>query len=242
MCISVIIPAFNAEKTLDRAIRSVLTQSLPADEILVVDDASTDRTAQIVEGYSSTQKVQRIQHLQQRGAAAARNTGIDETNGELIAFLDADDAWLPDKLGEQFEALNQSRADLCYTGFTRIQGTKRHIVKVPKTVDYGTLLNGNVICCSSVMLFRSALGHQKFPDLKYRQDFALWLMLLVDKRKAVGVQAPLVDLHVTPGSLSSPRLKTMHATYQVYRRERELTSLRALYHLGRHLTGRLIRG
>ena len=103
MKISVVIPAYNAAAWIRRAVNSVLSQTRPADEIIVVDDGSTDGTGDIVRMYDG-----RVRLLQQAnaGAAAARNTGILAATGDWIAFLDADDEWLPQKLQRQTEYLN----------------------------------------------------------------------------------------------------------------------------------------
>ena len=100
--VSVVIPAWNVETYIARAIDSVLAQTRPADEILVVDDGSTDNTAEIVRRYGS-----RVRYLRQpqTGAAEARNRGIAEAASRWIAFLDADDQWLPDKLALQLGGL-----------------------------------------------------------------------------------------------------------------------------------------
>jgi glycosyltransferase involved in cell wall biosynthesis len=95
MTITVVIPAYNAGRYIERAVDSVLAQSVPADEIIVVDDGSTDDTADIVSGYGS--KVRYI-HQQNAGASIARNRGIQKACFEWIAFLDSDDEWLPKHL------------------------------------------------------------------------------------------------------------------------------------------------
>src|SRR3954471_10824120 len=96
--ISVIIPAYNVEAHIERAIRSVLRQTLQPREILVVDDGSTDRTGEIVMQFGAP--VRLLRQLRQ-GAAGARNTGIRESRGDLIAFLDADDEWRETKVERQ---------------------------------------------------------------------------------------------------------------------------------------------
>jgi glycosyltransferase involved in cell wall biosynthesis len=100
--ISVIIPAYNAERYLPEAIDSVLGQTCPAGEIIVVDDGSSDGTPRVAERYGS-----RVRWLSQtnQGSAAARNRGIEAARGELLAFLDADDLWVREKLAWQVEAL-----------------------------------------------------------------------------------------------------------------------------------------
>lgn len=105
---SVIIPVYNGERFLAQAIQSVLDQTLPPDELIVVDDGSTDNSAAIAAGISlpSTTELILVRQSNQ-GPAVARNRGIALTSGELLAFLDADDLWLPDKLERQVMHLTQ---------------------------------------------------------------------------------------------------------------------------------------
>jgi len=106
--ISVIIPVYNGERFLAEAIRSVLDQTLPPDEIIVVDDGSTDGTAQIVAELAATAAVPvRYVFQENQGPAAARNHGIRLAGGDFLAFLDADDLWLPEKLERQIAHLTQ---------------------------------------------------------------------------------------------------------------------------------------
>lgn len=109
--VSVVIAAYNAEATIERAIESVLHQTLPADEILVVDDGSTDRTAEKVQRYGPPVRYLREENA---GPATARNRGIQAARGHWIAFLDADDEWLPMKLQKQVEHLKRT-APLVWT-------------------------------------------------------------------------------------------------------------------------------
>jgi len=111
IAVSVVIPAYNAGKYLGRAIDSVLAQTRPADEIIVVDDGSTDNTADVAHGYG-----EKIRFIRQEnaGASVARNTGIEAATSEWIAFLDADDEWLPRKLKLQTEHLRRN-PDLVWT-------------------------------------------------------------------------------------------------------------------------------
>lgn len=102
--ISVVIPAWNAERWIVRAVDSVLSQTLPPRELIVVDDGSEDATAEIVAGYGT-----RVRLLSQanHGLSAARNAGIDAACGEWVAFLDADDYWLPEKLAQQWRLVEK---------------------------------------------------------------------------------------------------------------------------------------
>ena len=98
--VSVIIPTYNRAHLIGRAIRSVLDQTYQDWELIVVDDASTDDIPGIVKGFTDG-RVKYIRHDENKGAAAARNTGIQAARGAYIAFLDSDDEWLPEKLERQ---------------------------------------------------------------------------------------------------------------------------------------------
>ena len=104
MDISVIIPVYNGERYLAQAIESVLAQTLPPSEIIVIDDGSTDGSVAIAERFAEQV---RIDQQENRGAASARNRGVDLAKGSLLAFLDADDLWTSDKLRLQVDALEK---------------------------------------------------------------------------------------------------------------------------------------
>jgi glycosyltransferase involved in cell wall biosynthesis len=102
--VSVVIPTYNREEIIDRAIKSALRQTIDEVEVIVVDDGSDDNTASVVSAYD---EVVFIQHETNKGGSAARNTGIEAATGEYIAFLDSDDSWLPTKLEQQVSMLER---------------------------------------------------------------------------------------------------------------------------------------
>lgn len=135
ICISVIMPCFNAEKYLREAIESVLDQTYPHVELLVVDDGSIDGSKDILRGYG-----ERIVLIEQknRGPYPARNVGIKASKGEFIAFLDADDYWHKDCLKELYAAINKSKAALAYCGWQNIGVTgKRGHPYIPPDYELG---------------------------------------------------------------------------------------------------------
>lgn len=105
MLVSIIIPTYNRAETIEQAVDSALAQTWPSTEIIVVDDGSVDQTRNILEKYGD-----RIRFLQQKnqGPSAARNTGIRAATGEIVAFLDSDDTWLPNKIGRQVQLLQRT--------------------------------------------------------------------------------------------------------------------------------------
>ena len=104
--VSVVIPVYNGERYLAEAIRSVLQQTYPPHEVIVADDGSTDRSGEIAQGFGPPVRYDYRPHRPVGGAAAARNRGAELAEGELLAFLDADNLWLPHKLAQQLEAIH----------------------------------------------------------------------------------------------------------------------------------------
>jgi glycosyltransferase involved in cell wall biosynthesis len=131
--VSVIIPAYNREKFIGRAIKSVLTQTFSDLEVIVVDDCSTDGTAGLASEFSHTDnRVHLIRQQSNAGAQAARYRGIQVARGAYIGFLDSDDEWLPQKLEKQMVLFERGSGDLgvVYGGFTQVYSDGRSSVNV----------------------------------------------------------------------------------------------------------------
>lgn len=235
-------PAWNVEGTLGRAMTSVQAQTLQSWELLVIDDASGDDTGRIgADVAARDDRVRVLTQAQRSGAAQARNRGIRAARGRFIAFLDADDEWLPGKLEQQLAFMAERKAALSYTEFWRDTGTRRSRVAVPARVSHRDLLHGNVIGCLTAVYDRQMLGTVEMPDLRLRQDYALWLEILRRIPQAHGLQMPLAVHHQHAGSLSSNRWRAMRATWTLYRRE-GLGRLAAARCLASHLLRRVLRG
>jgi glycosyltransferase involved in cell wall biosynthesis len=209
--ISVVIPAYNSARWIDEAIQSVLAQSLPPREIVVVDDGSTDDTARRLEKYRG--RVVYI-HQDNQGVAAARNRGIAGTTGEWVAFLDADDVWHPRKLECQVRAI-ADRPELAMLG-TGVRDWPGEFGDVPTNVDMTTrtwaqLAVRNQFTTSSVIVRRAALEHIGGfdPQLHGPEDYDLWLRL--GEQFPMGVlDAPLVGYREVAQSLGR-RASSMEA-------------------------------
>lgn len=121
--VSVIIPTYNRSGIVTRAISSVLNQKYQELEIIVVDNASVDNTAEVVNSFED-RRIKFIRHKINKGPAASRNTGIKNSNGEFVAFLDSDDEWLPDKIASQinvFEALKEEVGLIFTNGYNEAE-------------------------------------------------------------------------------------------------------------------------
>ncbi len=181
MNISVIIPTFNRAHTLARALDSVLAQSYVPKEIIVVDDGSNDETGVLLENYPGTKYIKLAENS---GVSHARNVGIERANGEWIALLDSDDAWLPLKLAKQVAATEQAPGvkifhtdEIWIRNGTRVNPKKRHAK--PDGWVYEASL---ALCCispSSVLMHRSVFEQCGLFDesLPACEDYDLWLRL-----------------------------------------------------------------
>jgi glycosyltransferase involved in cell wall biosynthesis len=241
--VSILMPAHNVAPWVGAAIASVQAQRFREWELILVNDASTDGTATCARVAAlGDPRLRLIDNPRRLGAAQARNRALDAARGRYIAFLDADDTWHPDKLHQQIPFMQAQGAALSYTGFWRQTGSRRHHVRVPRTVTRDALLRGNVIGCLTAVYDTARLGKVPMPDLPMRHDFALWLDLLARSGLAHGLDLPLATHIRRAGSLSSDRLRAMAATWRVYRDHAGLRRSAALLCLTSHLAKRLQRG
>lgn len=218
--VSVVIPCYNHARFLPAAIDSALRQTRPADEVIVIDDGSTDDTPGAAARFGN-----RIVYVRQdnAGLAAARNTGIRRARGELIALLDSDDLWLP-AFVESMTALAVSRpeAALYYSAWSLVDADGRDLASwgaprpAPSAEVYQTLLRADFLVPSAVVMRRSAvLDVGLFDDsLRAQEDWDLWLRL--SRRWPVAATpATLVRYRLTPGSLSTDVTGMAAATLRV---------------------------
>ncbi|GDY01431.1 hypothetical protein LBMAG49_07600 [Planctomycetota bacterium] len=204
--VAVVIPAFNAAAFLPAALNSLRAQTVPPKEVVVVDDGSTDETASIARANGAT-----LVQQQQRGPGAARNRGIQVTKAPLIAFLDADDWFAPNKLERQCERLGQLGVAACCTGALvveqdRVTRSKNAGHVVPEILTFERLLKGNPVICSSMLLRRDALLRSgvfdEDPLLIATEDYDLWLRIVRNEPIAY-LAEPLTFYRVHQNSLSA---------------------------------------
>jgi glycosyltransferase involved in cell wall biosynthesis len=185
--ISVVIPTYNRAGVIDKPIRSILAQTYQDFEIIVVDDCSKDDTEKVLESFKEP-RIRYIRHQTNSGAAVARNTGIANSTGDYIAFLDSDDEWLPEKLAKQLNLFKQcgSEVGFIYTGFAAVDEfnqVKRIVNSSYRGSLSDRLLYSNFIGTpSTVMVKRNYLQqvHGFDPNMpSFIEDMDLWLRLSV---------------------------------------------------------------
>lgn len=234
--VSAIIPTYNSGHHIVECVESVLSQTYPHIEIIVVDDGSTDGTQAILFPYVSQQKIRYLRQPNQ-GPAAARNLAIRNSNGDFIAFVDADDVWLPEKLERQLAIFrNRDNVGLVYSDGKSIGEKWEMLTKTSRRMReyekrkaelylrgqvYKGLLNSNFILTSSVVVRRNVLEKTGLflekmyaRRFSYGEDFELWLRI-----------ARVSEIDFVPQELVERRLHVNQLTHDKRNGYRQLCSL-----------------
>lgn len=237
MSISVIIPAFNASGTIRAAILSVLQQESDLLECIVVDDCSVDGTAEIVREMKRFDDRVIYYRLPVNSGrpAGPRNHGIKHAKGRYIAFLDADDLFLPNKLKFQLNFMSSVGASISCTAYRVIDGQNSLIgVFHPLMVtSYDSLLKHNTIGCSTIMIDTSRVGCFNFPVCGH-EDYALWLDLAKKGHNVHGLDLELSVYRIAGESVSSNKFKVLSFFWNIYRNLEKFSFIRSLYFCGRY--------
>lgn len=241
--VSVVMPCYNSELYLGAAVQSVLNQTHTDLELFLVDDASTDATNELIAELARSDERIRASHLVVNGGAArARNHALQRASGDYVAFLDSDDLWLPRKLERQLAFAAVVGAPLTYTSYYKIEAdapsgeadlrSSARVIDPPGVLDYRTMLEANYIGSPTAMYDRRELGTRLMPDLRKRQDYALWLSILRSGVSARGLLEPLAAYRQRNGSLSHDKFQLAAWNWRLYRQVERLSVPRAVLSLG----------
>lgn len=220
--VSIVMPAYNAARTIDASIASVLSQTYPHWVLHVVDDGSSDETAAIVANLAERDRRIRL-HRPGRlgGSGAARNHAISHAAGRYLAFLDADDLWLPHKLAHQVAALQKGRAMAICSAYHVSADSGRTLASVrtpPSQISRRQMLASNKVGCLTMLIDRRRAGDVRMPMGVTHEDYVAWLGLFTDPSSCIeGLQEPLAIYCVHPDSRSGNKLRAAGAQWHVYR-------------------------
>ncbi|MFH1744859.1 MAG: glycosyltransferase family 2 protein [bacterium] len=200
--VSVIIPTYNRPDLLPKAVQSVLNQTYQDFEIIVVDDGQEKSAENIIRQFSN-KRIRYIKHKERRGGSAARNTGIKNSQGKYIAFLDDDDEWVAEKLEIQTKQFEKTSDDVgfCFSAVKNIYGDKEQISFVPEGVgDYFEMALKKMKGFLTVTLIikRNVFGKVGLFDEKFPSHQEPDLMIRVSKNfKGLGINKPLVSINMS---------------------------------------------
>jgi len=231
--VSIITPSYNSEKFISQTIESVLSQTYKNWEMIIVDDCSTDKSREIIEEY--TRKDNRIKLIKldkNRGPAIARNRAIEEAKGRYIAFLDADDLWLPNKLEKQINFMKENNLEFTYSGYMLIDEENNVLGEFipPKEVTYYSILKTNPIGCLTAIYDTKKLGKIYMPNIIKRQDYGLWLKILKKIKSTKGICETLAVYRIRRNSVSSNKLEAAKYQWKIYREVEQLNLVKSIYY------------
>ncbi|MCK9510363.1 MAG: glycosyltransferase [Pigmentiphaga sp.] len=230
--VSVIMPCFNAAATLDQAVRSVRDQNYGNWELWIVDDASTDESRAIASRHARDDaRIRLLSNRHRKGAAGARNTGIQAAEGEFIAFLDADDYWLPAKLGRQVAAMQAEQAVFSATSYQRIDARGQPLGRfsIQPRIRYRDLLYSNTIGCLTAMYNQGRIGKVLMPEDYHHEDYLTWLDILRRHGPALGIPEALAVYRRHKHSLSGSKTRAARWQWRIYREALQLPWWQAAY-------------
>ncbi len=231
--VSIIMPSYNSADTIAKSIESVQKQDYAHWELLITDDCSSDRTVEIVRQLASQDPRISIEvNSVNSGAGFSRNQSINRSSGKYIAFLDADDLWLPNKLSTQVFYMEQTGAAFSYTAYQKFSDAGLGGILMPPTrVTYKELLRGSVIGCLTAMFNAEVLGRQNMPLIRKRQDMGLWLKLLQLCKEAHGIPQVLAQYRVDSG-MSQNKFNAACYQWLLYRDVVGLNFLQSVWYFG----------
>ena len=231
--VSIITPVYQSERFIERTILSVLAQSYQNWEMILIDDCSHDKSAEIIQKF--VEKDKRIKYLRletNSGAAVARNKAIEIAQGEYLAFLDSDDLWEPLKLEKQLEFMKEKNSNFSFTRIKIIDSnnnTIKETIPIPLKVDYNYLLKRTVIATSTVIINRHNITNFSMPLRRGGQDYATWLQLLRNIDYAYGLNECLTLYRVSSHSLSSNKFSSIRQVYEIQTEDEHISRIKAIY-------------
>ncbi|WP_286259766.1 glycosyltransferase family 2 protein [Pseudoalteromonas apostichopi] len=218
--VSIITPVYNAKKFIKKTIDSVVSQTFSDWEYVLVDDCSTDNSFEFIkEQYKEDKRVRVIQLEKNGGAGVARNAGLVEAKGEVIAFLDADDLWEPDKLEKQIKYMKDGSFPIVHTSYSFIDEDDRAIsgrVNVSEVVNLNSYMRNTEIGMSTAIIDKTIVGEFYLDTIRTRQDTKLWLTLLSRGFTAHGLDLPLVKYRIRKGQISGNKFVIAFRTLKVF--------------------------
>lgn len=221
-CVTVVMPAYNAERYIETAIRSVMEQTFTNWELIVIDDGSKDATMTIVEQLAQEDdRITSLRNEANMGVAKTRNRGMTRARGQYVALLDSDDVWRPEKLEKQVALAKETGADVVYCSYALVDENGRKKCDdfiVPAQTDFQASLTKGVISCSTALLSRNVTQVYQFDNTYYHEDLALWLQILKAGHIARGVTDVLADYRVMEGTRAANKLNSAAHRWQIYRK------------------------
>jgi glycosyltransferase involved in cell wall biosynthesis len=227
--VSIIMPCYNSERFIVESINSVLDQSYKFFELIIVNDASTDNSVNLISSYKDS-RIVLINLEKNEGVSSARNKGLSIAKGDYIAFIDSDDIWISNKLEKQIELLNKDWDVICSNYSTFNLNGLINTRYAPEIITYKDMLRSCFIGNLTGIYHAKKIG--KFYQKNVgSEDYLMWLSVLKKAEKAYCIQEPLAKYRIHETSLSSNKIKSINWQWNIYRKELKLNFIQSFYYL-----------
>tara|TARA_B100000902_G_C27202363_1_gene859764 strand:- start:359 stop:1093 length:735 start_codon:yes stop_codon:yes gene_type:complete len=216
MLVSIIIPYYKSERFIRKTIASIINQSYKNWEAIIIDDENSKISLRAI-SFLKDRRIKILKNINNKGVAKTRNIGISKAKGSLVAFLDSDDYWHKDKLKFQISLMRKNNYNISYTSYTAFEKNKdvKYFVKAKSRLKFSSLIKSNPICCSSVVVKKKFLSKNPFPNLKTKEDYALWLKIS-KKYDFYPIDKNLTFHRIRKDSLSSFHFNKLINAFTIY--------------------------
>ncbi|WP_264552858.1 glycosyltransferase family 2 protein [Flavobacterium sp. N2038] len=219
--VSILTPTFNAEKYIRATIESVQNQSYQNWEMILIDDASTDKTVKIIKEFAQGDDRIKLFKLEKNcGNGFARNAALEKATGKYIAYLDADDIWFPEKLEKQIQFLKINKQHFTFSFYDCIDEEGNDLnrkVESPNPLTYKQLFFCNYVGNLTAIYDVDYFGKITLQATQKRQDWRIWLTILKQIKTAKPVPESLAFYRIRKDSVSSSKFKLIKHNFGVYR-------------------------
>lgn len=225
--VSIITPCYNADSYIAYTIESVLNQTYTNWEMLIIDDCSSDHSYDIIKSYlNRDNRIRYIKTTMPSGSPSTpRNIGIDNAIGELIAFLDADDIWLPKKLEWQIKFMTEQNCKFVYSNYEKMDwngNRNNRAIYAQSKSTYNSLFKTNSIPCLTVILHKDLIGETRFKDIP-QEDYCMWLDILKKNYIAYNIHQVTALYREARKSRSTNKISMFRGYWNVIRNHQHIS-------------------
>jgi len=233
MLVSIIIPYYKKKDYIKKTINSILKQTYKKFEIIIINDEPGELSKNILSFLKKKDsRIKIINNKKNIGAGKSRNKGINIAKGKYIAFIDSDDLWKKNKLLKQIEFMRKKNIEISHTSYEIIdddlvtRGTRQ-----AKLMNYKELIKSCDIGLSTVIIKKSLIKNLRFPNLKTKEDYVLWLEIAKKGKTIHALNTKLTQWRKSKNSLSSSVVRKLTDGYYVYRHHLKFSVIKSLYSL-----------
>lgn len=230
--VSIITPCYNSEKFIAETYQSIKDQIYNDWEWIIVDDASTDKSVEIIKSFNDD-RVKLFEQKVNKGASEARNKGLNLAKGRFITFIDSDDLWLPNFLEKTINYLTNTKEELVYASYKRVDEDLQPLLTDFIAIDYidrNRILYNCPIPMLTSVYDTERIGKITFPEAELREDHAMWIDLLQKVKYARAIKETLAIYRIRNNSVSRNKLKIALKQYEVYRKYLKMSFFKSSYY------------